>query len=229
MRRVGAELMRAAGDRPHHQPGDLLPGLVGDRVERDRVIGAAFAMLARRACARAVLLAREEGRDTAVVSAAARRRRPPSRASRVSRALKASPRNAAAVRVRATTSTPDVSRSSRCTSRGLRPCRSVKASSIASTCRVTPEPPCTARPAGLFSTMTSASSCRIAGLEHLAVAASADRGRRALAGVAGAASGGTRTSWPAASRVEVFDARAVHPHLAGADQLLQMRRSRGPG
>ena len=64
----------------------------------------------------------------------------------------------AASRVRATTSTPDVSRSSRCTSRGFSPFWLRQASSMESTLRVTPDPPCTASPAGLLKTKTFGSS-----------------------------------------------------------------------
>ena len=143
------------------QPGQLLPRLVGDaRKGRRRA-----RPRARRACDlhalafRALAAARGRWRR-GPRAGAARRRRAPSRASG-----SPAPRTPGRERRRlsacaATTSTPAVSRSSRWTRRGLRPCRSVKASSMASTCRVTPEPPCTARPAGLLKTSTCASSCR---------------------------------------------------------------------
>ena len=60
-------------------------------------------------------------------------------------------------RLRATTRMPDVSRSSRCTSRGRTPNSSPQLSSIPSICRLVFEPPCTASPAGLSSTKISSS------------------------------------------------------------------------
>src|SRR5688500_2165916 len=72
---------------------------------------------------------------------------------------------------------------------------------MASTWRVTPEPPCTASPAGLSKTITASSSCRI-------TASSAWRspalrtGFARLRSASPVCSGGMRICWPDASRVE---------------------------
>ena len=64
----------------------------------------------------------------------------------------------AAKRVLATSRQPEVSLSSRCTSRGRWPSFDVMLPSMPSMWRYVPEPPCTLRPIGLFSTITSSSS-----------------------------------------------------------------------
>ena len=71
------------------------------------------------------------------------------------------PSLAAASRCLATSSTPVVSRSSRCTRRGRSPKRSAMPASMPSMWRLVPVPPCTARPNGLLSTRTWSSSKRI--------------------------------------------------------------------
>ena len=94
---------------------------------------------------------------------------------------------------------PAVSLSSRCTSRGFWPLASRSTSSIWSTCRVVPEPPCTASPAGLFSTSTSASSYSVIALIWARVFCCASESCVATLG-ASSRSGGMRTLWPALRR-----------------------------
>ena len=79
------------------------------------------------------------------------------------------------------------------------PCASRRASSIPSTWRVVPEPPCTARPIGLLRTRTSLSSYRVIarGCRRRPGPCAAVR---ATGRCASSLSGGMRTFWPASRR-----------------------------
>ena len=137
---------------------------------------------------------------------------------------------AAAGSVRATTITPDVSRSRRCTSRGRWRLLPWRPSSMPSIWRATPEPPWLGMPLGLFSTKVDASSwmTRLS-MNALSAPPSVLAGRASTtAGVMLLIWGGSRIACPASSRSLALRALAVDAHLARAQQLLQMPvRERG--
>ncbi len=136
------------------------------------------------------------------------------------------PSLAAASRCLATSSTPVVSRSSRCTSRGRSPPkRSAMPASMPSMWRLVPVPPCTASPNGLLRTRTCSSSKRIivsmrsrSALES--PSGGFERRRRLLLGLLH-----DLRHAHLRARLEPLvglDAAAVDAHLAGAQQLLQV-------
>ena len=147
MRHMCAQLMRSSGDRLQRHPGKFRRrgfhhGIVRDCVAR------AFVAMGGDAHDRVLLalLFRKIGRDAALLRFRHTRHQRPVDLAR--RAMANDPVNAvAAKRVLATSRQPDVSLSSRCTSRGFWPFESRITSSIWSTWRVVPEPPCTASPA----------------------------------------------------------------------------------
>ncbi len=102
---------------------------------------------------------------------------------------------------------------------------------MASRCRCWPLPPWTASPAGLSMAIT-ASSWNSTDARKASRSRGSSAGATRLAAVpgSGGVNGGTRTTWPAASRVPDLAGRepgarlgalAVDPDLAGAQQLLQ--------
>ena len=107
-------------------------------------------------------------------------------------------RQAAEKRFFATRRQPAVSLSRRCTSRGRWPSRLRIAPSMPSIWRVVPDPPCTASPIGLLSTITSSSSNSVMDLMKARSLCSA--GLSAPGRGASSRSGGMRIDCPASSR-----------------------------
>ena len=102
--------------------------------------------------------------------------------------------------VRAISNRPDVSLSRRWTSRGRSSKPKRSASSMPSTCRSVPVPPCTASPGGLFSTMTW-SSLWMTRRGFPAASRSETVGiSRGLGGGAAVTPGGRRMVWPGSTR-----------------------------
>ncbi len=66
MRGMGAQLMGAPGHWPHHQPGELLAGLFGQRIMSDRMVGAWLAVAGdNHAIGLVALAARQKCRNAA--------------------------------------------------------------------------------------------------------------------------------------------------------------------
>ena len=249
---VGAQLVGAAGDAAA-APARRRVGPARETVTNSVSAGSAprVLRLGRRdhlAVADALLGQRQL--DHALAPASACRRRWPSRSSRARRLAKAPASRAAAAGVLPSTSTPEVSRSSRCTSRG-RSGPSPQAPSSRSMWRLVLVPPCTARPGRLVQRQHlvvlvehQASGRRRASRAESAVARSAGAARRAAAARAPGrrrpagsrpwpAPPSTRI-WPRAGQLVDLDVVQVRPAalepaveadavLAGAD-----RRGCGP-
>ena len=156
--------------------------------------------VARRATARRCAARRATCRAPARDSACRSRRRAAARAAPSARA-----------RFLATSSTPDVSRSSRCTSsRNVASGRAWRSRSM--TPNEIPLPPWTASPAGLSSAISASSSYRIGGS---AIRRERGRGRACCAGAA-ARIGGIRRSSPGGEPGVGPDPPLVDPDLAAA-------------
>ena len=133
---------------------------------------------------------------------------------------------AAALAERASSSTPDVSLSSRWTSRGRSPSKA-SASSMPSRCCAVFEPPCTASPAGLSMTMTCASRCSTRARRSSAAPTARSCAGRA---VAGGRSLDQRRHPNLLAWLQPFagaGAAAVDAYLAGAQQPLQQAVGHG--
>ena len=201
MRHVGAQLMRTARDRLQRHPGERACRCLHHRVVGHRVAGALVAVL-RDAHERILLalLLGEEGRDAPLARLRhaggerpvdfPRRARAEGLCQRRGRKAGLGDQQAAGGVLVEPVHQP-------------RPCPSGpgarSTSSMPSRWRVVPEPPCTDRPIGLFSTSTSASSCNVMDLRNARVfSSSAERGAAGFGWLS--LSGGMRICWPVSSR-----------------------------
>ena len=202
MRHVGAQLMRTARDRLQRHPGERACRCLDHRVVGHRVARALVAVL-RDAHERLLLalLLGEEGRDPPLARlrhAGGERPVDFPRRARAEGLRQCGGRKAGLGDQQAAGSVlVEPVHQPRPLAVRRRAARST--SSMPSRWRVVPEPPCTDRPIGLFSTSTSASSCSVIDLRKARVFSSSAERREAGFGWF-SLSGGMRICWPVSSR-----------------------------
>ena len=222
-----ADLVRAPGHGLGRDPGEFLARLAHHRIVGERGLARLPSRARPPSCARRGHAGRSRlpWRARALIVPCAffgtpLRQRPVDLA-RVALLQRFARSAAAAVRrARDDAARREVSRSRRCTSRGRVRFSKASWSSIPSTCFVRPEPPCVARPGGLFSTMTALVHIEDRVFQAARVLGTG-AGRGLSPGRHASICGGRRTVCPDVDAVGGLHALAVEPHLSLAQHLLQ--------